>query len=590
MNHSERESELSYSPGSTRVSSLHKQHLPLEWAGQALIHPALASAGATSGWFRDQGEGSTPVNHGWSFLSTGLGLYRHPRLSPFLAFLGNLSWCLQLCPLPVLAALAGEARWASACLQLSTPLQPSPRPTIALSDGRTELCWEQDLLWAAGTPFFGMPGAAGRALCCGIAFPSRRKAKDFWEREEVAPQACRHSGAGVLAQGCWSLTSAPAATDARGEGDPAATATSGHCWPFFRARCLAGSSSACGCGCQGMPVPVQVPWAEPEHPGAGRALGELQLLPGSDSAQVTPAAPTHLPLAAHQLEKVFSPAVLLYENIFLSSAAFYAFVPAFPAPKRIVWAALACSLAVLGISGHQCQVRTSQSSLSSVSSASPTQRRPNLVAHGWIYKLQTIIPFCALLHQPGPPCESRASGRQQTPDRREASSPQQLSRQLFTGPECPQALKKATAPLCARELGHWALCVAGIWMAAAAAGTTCAGDTVGTQQSPGDRQGCWDTALAASSAVPLAPAGRREGKRPSPWQWGLPAQHTFLSHGGAAGTSSCSHTELPSLILGQEPCLGLRLGDTTQLMEKKAVQKLECEAAGRAELRVQSPK
>lgn len=59
---------------------------------------------------------------------------------------------------------------------------------------------------------------------------------------------------------------------------------------------------------------------------------------------------------------------------------------------------------------------------------------------------------------------------------------QRYAGQPFTRPECPPALKRARALLCTQELGHWALCVAGIWTLVAA-GITCARDMVGTQQS-----------------------------------------------------------------------------------------------------------
>lgn len=198
-------------------------------------------------------------------------------------------------------------------------------------------------------------------------------------------------------------------------------------------------------------------------------------------------SPTPSSCSSPACEGVFLLQCFLNENIFLLSAAFFPFVPAFPALKRCLLASLPCSLAVLGIPDHHFHVRTSQSSLSSVFSASLTQRRPNLETHGWMCKSQTIIPFCTLLHQLTAPCESRASGRQQALQTSfphsgmRPAGPQQHAGQPFTRPECPQALKGAKTLLSTQELGHWALCVAGIWVVAA--GTTCARDTVGTQQS-----------------------------------------------------------------------------------------------------------
>jgi len=129
----------------------------------------------------------------------------------------------------------------------------------------------------------------------------------------------------------------------------------------------------------------------------------------SSFAQVAPAIPTQrhqdFSFAAHQLVKVFFPAMLFLGKRFPFNSAFYPFVPAFPAPKRT--ASLPGTLAVLGITDHQ---GTCKSSPSSVSSASPILRKPNLEAHGGTYELQTIIPFCVSLHQPRLTCETQVSG------------------------------------------------------------------------------------------------------------------------------------------------------------------------------------
>lgn len=159
-------------------------------------------------------------------------------------------------------------------------------------------------------------------------------------------------------------------------------------------------------------------------PEQGQPLGRGSCwhVPGPDNLQLSCNSHTPSSCSSPAWEGFFLLLCFLKnEIIFLLSAAFYPFVKsvdkAFPSPKRFLLPSFPCCLAVLGIPDHHFQVRTSQSSPSSVSSASPTQRRPNLETRGWMYKSQTITPFCALLHQPVPPCESRVSGRQQAPDR-----------------------------------------------------------------------------------------------------------------------------------------------------------------------------
>lgn len=156
-------------------------------------------------------------------------------------------------------------------------------------------------------------------------------------------------------------------------------------------------SGTCGC--------PQLPWADilpseagsiPKTPEQGQPLGRCscRLAPGSDRARVTPAIPTQghegFPVAAHQLVKVFFPAMLFWVNAFLLPSAFYSFAPAFPAPKRT--ASLPCTLAVLGITDHQ---GTSKSSPSSVSSASPVLRRRNLEAYEGITNNNPLLCIIA---------------------------------------------------------------------------------------------------------------------------------------------------------------------------------------------------
>lgn len=115
----------------------------------------------------------------------------------------------------------------------------------------------------------------------------------------------------------------------------------------------------------------------------GQSLGRCscRLAPVTNRAWVTPAIPMEgyqdLPVAAHQLVKDFFLAVLVGVNAFLLSSAFLAFLPYISRlAKRM--ASLPCTLAVLDITDHP---RTSKSSASSVSSASPILRRPNLKVH-----------------------------------------------------------------------------------------------------------------------------------------------------------------------------------------------------------------
>lgn len=102
--------------------------------------------------------------------------------------------------------------------------------------------------------------------------------------------------------------------------------------------CPAGAPSAWGCGCQQDPcVPVQrgaaVPLGRPscccrKHPDHSRASpwgGAAAGLPQGQTICSCPAIPTHLPVAAHQLGKLFFLLLCFFknENIFLLSAAFY---------------------------------------------------------------------------------------------------------------------------------------------------------------------------------------------------------------------------------------------------------------------------
>lgn len=77
---------------------------------------------------------------------------------------------------------------------------------------------------------------------------------------------------------------------------------------------------------------------------------------------------------------------------------------------------------------------------------------------------------------------------------------------LSQEPERPQALKRARALLSTQELGHWALCVAGIWVAAAG---------IVTQRAHSGASGdtAWGDKLChLSSTVPLVLAGTGKGR------------------------------------------------------------------------------
>lgn len=140
----------------------------------------------------------------------------------------------------------------------------------------------------------------------------------------MASQASMHFGARVLAQGCWLPTSAPNFMEkmtqllvVKG------TQLQDNIWavrihPALLETPVPGAVGPTGscpsaqgcCSFLGRDFPAGSSLTTLEQ---GQPLGRCScwLAPGSDSAQVTPAFPTHLPAAAHQLVKdFFSPAML----------------------------------------------------------------------------------------------------------------------------------------------------------------------------------------------------------------------------------------------------------------------------------------
>ena len=273
-----------------------------------------------------------------------------------------------------------------------------------LTSSCKHLAWERRSSWRLAAGCFPLrqhsgPSLVRRARSRGaspeLVFQSRRTGTETAEAEAAL-------AGGGCEIGIWVVRS--------GFADPPCLAAAAGAWVC---RCQEEPcSGACGC--------CKLPWADILPSAAGsvpKALEQCQplercscrLAPGSDRAQVTLAIPTQgpqdLPVAAHQLVKVFFPSMLFGVNAFLLSSAFYPFAPAFPAPKRT--ASLPCTVAVPSIMDHH---GTSKSSPSSVSSASPILRKPNLEAHEGTYGLQTIIPFCGSLHQPRLTCETKVSG------------------------------------------------------------------------------------------------------------------------------------------------------------------------------------
>lgn len=176
----------------------------------------------------------------------------------------------------------------------------------------------------------------------------------------MASQASTHSGARILAQGCWPRTLAPSSMkkmtqmlavkvtqlqdEHLGSEDP---------------PCLAGAASAWGCGCQQDPCPSaqgccnllgQRPSCRkhPNHSGAGPALGEVQLLacprvrqcPGDSCNSHTPSSCT-----SPACEGFFSPAMLFKTKIFLYyQQHFILLFPHFQLPRDSSWPAFPAPL------------------------------------------------------------------------------------------------------------------------------------------------------------------------------------------------------------------------------------------------------